>query len=288
MKNIFPSISVLLLGTCLFSACEGDETPPVASTHPTVPFSKIQVVEVQRLDAEPVTLTQTFNFNDGRINSYTTHQKVKANDEIVEIENLTKTTYTIPDEEVQEVTMTDDFGQTLTYTLNEKGYATACNRQGGGSPRSYTFQYRTDGSGLHYLTNITEFWSDGTAYATIDITYSIDNTWYIRQQVDEYEQKYTVTAPTGSEAINNISCLPLPFLTEMHPLSIHTAALYGKLLGEPFPILATRIVPDNNEESQEEITYSYRLTNSGVIDRCTMQTVSYQKSFKRSFIYNIE
>lgn len=105
--------------------------------------------------------------------------------------------------------------------------------------------------GEYYLENITEN-VNGEIYASIDIDYSNYQALRITQKVDTYEQAYTATTQATNET-NNVSEVPCLFFTGLYPLSLHSAALYGKLLGEPFNILIDRIIPDGNTASKKKL-----------------------------------
>ena len=202
--------------------------------------------------------------------------------ESVEIKSGMQITY-----ENHKAIVTDDYGYISTYTLNDKGYATSCIRQEGINTRFYTFSYLVNPEGKHFLKDVTESLDGNQTYSAIHIDYSDKRELHITEQTDNYEQSYTATTPANEE-IANTSELPFLFLAELYPLSFHTAALYGKLLGDPYNVLVTRFQPDENSESNETVTYSYTLNAKGIVTSCRNVTNSYGTNYVRTVNYTIE
>jgi len=194
------------------------------------------------------------------------------------IENAASVTYS-----EHQAVVTDNFGNVSVYTLDDKGYATSCTRQENGTVRTYTFSYFTAPEGKYYLKNITESINDGV-YASIDIDYGNYQALRILQKTDTYEQAYTATTP-ANDGINNQSGVPCLFLAELYPLSLHTAALYGKFLGEPFPILIDRIIPDGNKEVTN---YIFSFDKRNLMTSCKEVINSYGTDYTRTVSYVIE
>ena len=199
----------------------------------------------------------------------------------MKIENTTSVTY-----EEHQAIATDNFGNVSTYLLNDKGYAIQCTRQEVGATRTYGFSYFTSPEGKPYLKNITES-INGKVYASIGIDYSNPQALRIVQKVDTYTQPYTATTPAGTSIITQ-SEVPCLFFADLYPLSLHSAALYGKLLGEPFSILIEQIIPDGNTISQEVRKYTYSLDKRNIITSCKEVTNSYGTNYIRTVNYVIE
>lgn len=125
--------------------------------------------------------------------------------------------------------------------------------------------------------------NDGV-YASIDIDYGNYQALRILQKTDTYEQAYTATTP-ANDGINNQSGVPCLFLAELYPLSLHTAALYGKFLGEPFPILIDRIIPDGNKEVTN---YIFSFDKRNLMTSCKEVINSYGTDYTRTVSYVIE
>ncbi len=273
-----------MLFACGLTGCSNDENEETKgnTNYPTTSFSKIELSEVLISDAQTVTTTQTYSYNAGRLSDYISRQTFLAI-EPVEIKSTTTVTYSD-----HQAIVTDEFGNVSTYTLNDKGYAISCTRkEGGGNTRTYIFSYLTNTEEKCFLENITEKLEDGNIYAAIDIDYNNYRALQISMHVDTYDQKYTATTPENKE-IKNTSEIPCLFLAELYPLSLHSAALYGKLLGEPFNYLITQIIPDNNTESNETTTYTYNLDNRGIVTSCDEKINSYGKDYKRTVNYIIK
>lgn len=279
----FIKIAFSLLLVCGLIACsDNKEEPEVGGNYPTTSFSKIQLSEVYTGDAQPVTTTHTYAFSRGRLSDYTSKQTYFAG-EPVEMQTTTTVSYSD-----HQAIVTDGFGNVSTYTLDDKGYAISCTRkEGGGDTRTYTFSYLTNIEDKCYLKNITETLEDGKVYATIDIDHSTFRALRITLHNGTFDQVYTATTATNNE-IENLSEIPCLFPAELYPLSLHSAALYGKLLGEPFKTLITQIIPDGNTENNETTTYTYSLNKRGVVTSCNETINSNGKNYKRTVDYVIE
>lgn len=279
---VFKAVFCMLFACGLIACSNDNEEPEVNPDYPTTSFSKIQLSEVHISDAQTVTTTQTYTYNAGRLSDYTSMQTYLA---IEPVEMQFTTTVTYSD---HQAIVTDEFGNISTYTLNDKGYAISCTRkEGGGNTRNYTFSYLTNTEEKCFLENITEKLENGNIYATVDIDYDNYRALRITMHVDTYDQNYTATTPENKE-IKNISEIPCLFLAELYPLSLHSAALYGKLLGEPFNYLITQIIPDNNTESNETTTYTYNLDDRGIVTSCDEKINSYGQNYKRTVKYIIK
>jgi len=261
--------------------CKSERGVPNINEYPMTHFSRIELSEVKTGDAVPVTTTQTYDYETGRLTSFTSKQYFVSG-EPVEMKSITQIVY-----EKNKAIVTDDYGYISTYTLNDKGYAISCVRQEGTSIRSYTFSYLINADGKCFLKNITETLDGNQPYATINIDYNSYRELHITQLVDIYKQSYTATTPADEEIINT-SEIPFRFLTELYPLSFHTAAIYGKLLGDSYNTLITRLKPDDNSESHETTTYSHKINTEGIVTSCRETTNSYGKDYIRTVNYTLE
>lgn len=247
----------------------------------TTTFSKIQLSEVIKSDAQTVTATETYTYHSGRLQSYDALQNFTA---IEPVEMESRATVTYGD---HQAVVSDDSGNVSTYTLNDKGYAVSCTRKEGSNNRNYIFSYLTNSEGKCYLANITETMEDGTVYASINIDYKRYRALRVTQKVDTYQQAYTATTPSGNE-IMNISEIPCLFFAELYPLSLHQTALYGKLLGEPLDVLISQIIPDGNSENNETVSYTYTTDGRGIVTSCQAVTNSYGTNYVRTVNYVIK
>lgn len=282
----FPGMlfSLLLIGG--LAACSNDDdNDNEKGQYPTTSFSKIELTEVMTEEPTvPVTSTKTYLYKSGRLSGYTYLQSFVAGGEAFEITGTTTVKYGD-----HQAVVTDETGTVSTYTLNEKGYAVSCVRQeSDGSVRTYEFSYLVNTEEKYYLTNITEKLNDGNVYSSIDIEFSGFRSIHIKQKVGSYEHNSTATTAPDNE-IANISEIPYPYLAEQHPLEMHTVAIYGKLLGEPFDCLITQLSPDDNSESQETTTYTYTLDARGIVTSCKEVTNDkYGVAYRRTVDYTIE
>lgn len=280
MKKLVFTLLVVFTG---ITACEDNNDSVNNGNYPTVPFSKIQLSEDSPYEAKvpTVTTTQTYLYNKGLLTDFNTIQSYSVEGELMKIENATTVVYN-----ERQTVVTDNFGNVSTYLLNDKGYAIQCTRQEVSTVRTYTFSYFTDPEGKYYLENVTES-VNGEIYASIDIDYSNYQALRIAQKVDTYEQAYTATTPASNGIINQ-SEVPCLFFTDLYPLSLHSAALYGKLLGDPFNILIDQIIPDGNTESKEVTKYTYSFDKRNIITSCNEVINSYGKNYPRTVNYIIE
>lgn len=276
-------IFTLLVALTVITACEDNDTPANNGKRLPIPFSKIQLSENSPYEAgvPTVTTTQTYSYAQGQLTDFTTVQSYTVQGEQMKIENTTSVAYN-----EHEAVVTDDSGNVSTYLLNDKGYATQCTRQEVSTIRTYTFSYFISPEGKHYLENITES-VNGKVYAFIDMDYSNYQALRVTQKVDTYEQAYTATTPSNN-GIANQSEVPCVFFEGLYPLSLHSAALYGKLLGEPFNILIDQIIPDGNTANKEVTKYTYSFDKRNIITSCTENINSYGTNYIRTVNYVIE
>ncbi|WP_303207197.1 DUF4595 domain-containing protein [Bacteroides oleiciplenus] len=268
-KNIFAALLFIGALTACSDSDEGSGIPDEPK-YPVTNFSKIELTEVKQEPNVPaVTVTQTYNYNaTGRLTDFTIMQSFVAGGEQFKIENTTNVVY-----EDHKAIVTDEINNVSTYTLDDNGYAISCVRQEtNGKIRSYTFDYLINTEGKYFLKTITETLNGNQPYSAINIDYSNFRALRITEQVDSYEQTYTASTSVGNE-IANKSEIPFLFLVELYPLSLHTAAVYGKFLGDAYNTLITKLVPDGNSESQETTTYAYDFTQKGI-------DISYEETTK--------
>lgn len=255
---------LLLIG--MLAACsddnDGNKEPEPRGVHPTTSFATIQLNEVITGDGAPVNSTRTYAYKSGSLFSYTSKQSFFSG-EAMEMESTTTVAYGD-----HQAIVTDDTNNVFTYTLNDYGYATECTLQeAGGNTRTYTFSYLVNTENKHYLTNITERLGDGKVYSSIDIDFG--NYRALRITLHIGGADYTSTALTSPDnEIANLSEIPNLYISELYPISMHSVALYGKILGEPYDYLITQIIPDSDGTSSETTTYTYTLDNRGIVTSC--------------------
>lgn len=282
-KHSAKILLLLFMAGGAVSCSDNNDEKETPKGYPTTPFSKIELTQtIQPSDAQTVTAIQTYTYQSGRLSSYTSLQKYVAV-EPVEMKSVTNVTYGD-----HQAMITDDSGTISTYVLNDKGYAISSTRKEmGGSLRTYTFSYLINSEGKHFLQNITETREDGEVFSSIDLDYSTYRALRITQKIGDSQQAYTATTQTGHE-IKNISEIPCLFFEELYPMVLHPAALYGKLLGEPFETFITQIIPDGNTESKETINYTYSTNQTGIVTSCREVINSYGANYVRTVNYIIE
>lgn len=270
------------------AACSDDDHDdiPENAGYPVTHFSKIELSETIHSDGAPaVDVTHTYNYNAGRLTGYTYAQRFVAGYEPMEISGNTQVTYGD-----HQAVVTDETGNVSTYTLDNNGYAISCIRnEAGGNTRSYTFTYLINTEGKYYLENITEtLGNDTQPYSSVSIDYNNYRTLRITEQIGVNKQSFTATTAAGDE-IANISEIPCLHLANLYPLSLHSVALYGKIIGDSYDTLITQVIPDNNEYG-EVTTYRYQLNGQGIVTSCSevTSTSNPRAEYTRTVNYLIE
>lgn len=265
------------------SGSNAETTTP--TEYPVTGFSKIELSETIQSDGAPtVYVTRTYDYSSGRLTRFTFKQHFTAGYETTEIVNTSNVEY-----KDHQAIVVDETGNVSTYTLNDNGYATAClHQEAGGNKRSYTFTYLVNADGKHFLKSIAEtLGEDSNPYSTINIDYNSYRSIRITEKISDIEQSFTATANADNETTNTseIHCL---LLTDLHPLSLHAVALYGKILGDSYNTLITQIKPDNNRDSNEITTYTYALDQRDIVTSCHEVINSYGANYARTVNYSIE
>ena len=270
-----------------FIACSDEDTTydipdspvePVQIYRPLLTYSTLCTEEKLDSDAQTVTAKQTFSCTDGLLTQLTYEQSFTAVEPIT-ITQTTTLTYL-----ADKVIVTDDFGNTLIYLLNQHGYAESCTLETNGKVgRQYYFFYDEE----YHLSVIEEYLPADNfeaAYARIAIKYLSDNI-HIAYKVGEAFQ--TFTGSINTEAANHLA-IPSPFLAELHPLSMHTAALYAQILGNAYPFFIKEILPEESEINGNKTTYQYVINETGIPTDCFIQTICNDEKFYRHIAYRVE
>lgn len=276
-------IASLLL--CAATACDNSQDSPATpdEPYPVTSFSTVQLQTTTVDDGPAVTTTKTYSYQAGRLQTYDLLQTV-SHATPVEISGHSQISYTD-----DQVIVSDNYGNTSTYTLDDEGYATECLRQeAGGTSRHYTFGYTIGSDDRHYLTSVSETTGQSvTPFSLLTLSYDADHT--VRLRLDMQGQTYLYLATTDADnLLSNTSELPALFLTDLHPLSLHHEALYGKWLGDAWPYLVQHLQPADNTESGEHTDYTYRLDDQGLVTSCEVSTTSYGKSYHQSYTYTLQ
>lgn len=270
-------------------ACSDEEAIPEVPDTPEEPvqqifrqplsYNTLRTEEKLDSDAQTVTAKQTFSCTDGLLTQMIYEQSFAAVEPVTMSQTTTLTYLT------DKVIVTDSFGNTLTYLLNAHGYAETCSLETNGDvKRQYYFYYDSE----YQLSVIEEYLpADNfeTAYSRIVIKCNEDNL-QIAHQVGESFQVFKATFNLMTPQ-NNFD-IPCPLLAELHPLSMHTPALYAQILGDIHPFFIHQIMPIENEESQETTTINYNFDEAGIPTDCFIKTISYGETFNRKISYLID
>lgn len=241
---------------------------------------KIELTEVIPSDSYDVTSVMTFSFDDEGITSYVSSQEISGG-QMFSHSVTTSVAYS-----GSTVTMSDDNGNVMIYTLDVDGYAGSCIfEEGGGTERRYSFGYFTGNDGRRYLQNVSETIGE-EVYSSLELDYSIDGRVGVLQTVDGSSQTYIIEFD-GSEAVENRAAMPDLFLSELYPLSLHLAAYYGGIIGDAYEYLCTDMYPEDSPELNEHTSYSYSLDTDGYLNGCKMTTNSGGIDYVRDITVNI-
>lgn len=274
MKNIF----FLLITALLFSCSKEDaetiippEEPPVtpngtveeSTIERTIRFktakeesghSVLTITERMQGDAAAVNKTETYSYNNNnQLIQHSTLQEYYPQLSTSYERNLEYTGNT--------VIVNDTYGNVLTYTLNSDGYATSCKYQEGSLIFFYNFQYSDD----KYLTSIQESISNNLLSRT-DLLYKNGDLTSVTTFSNDIEN--TLLYEPGETM--NVDKFPCIVLSETSPLSKHTEALYGGLLGKATEHHVMKIQPKGNNDEWTDFRYS--VNESGNVTSVRMTT----------------
>ena len=285
--NRFCIHHLLLLLAMFFAACSNEDALPDSPDTPEEPtsfyrkalsYNTLYTEEKLDSDAQTVTAKQTFSCTDGLLTQMVYEQSLTAV-EPISISHTSDICY-----QGDKVIITDSNGCTNTYQLNAQGYAESCEREENGVvKRRYSFYY--DETGLSAIEEFLPNDNFETAYSRIVIAYYPDMIKFTHK-VDQYFQ--TFAGIFNTNVPENSLAIPNPFLAELHPLSMHTAALYAHILGDIPPYFMQKIMPIENEDSQETMTFYYNFDEAGIPTDCIIQTESYGETFNRKISYQVD
>lgn len=270
-----------LLVACAESENTGTPAEGEGQEKPLPGFTALQLSEELDSDAQTVTVTRTYHYdNAGRLTDCLTQQTTEGLGAIV-LENPSAVSYG-----ESAATVTDASGNTLDYTFNAGGQATACvYRTPWGEVRRYAFEYEEVPSGKHYLSRVAETLGDASEpYSEISLDYGTSGAVTVTRVVDGDGQSFVLSLPTEG-GVDNAAQLPCLFLAELYPLSLHEAALYARWLGDAYDVLPARCEPTDNAESGEYTTYTYDVDAEGLPSQCRVLTESYGYMYRRTLDY---
>lgn len=278
---LFLLLFALWTGSCRDDADE--ELPDL----PTPDLSaRIELVE-QMSDSEGSTLrTETYEYGtDGQLASCTVSQVLSWRGEAIDTLS-SRTTVTRSD---GQIVLTDDWGNESLYLLDAGGYATSCRiREAAGGVRDFRFAYsEASDDGRHYLQEVTERVGEEPASSSrISIGRAVGQPLHVTQEVGSSVCGFHLTIPVAG-GTPNADRLPLLFLTELYPLSLHVVALYGGWLGDADAMLPTTVQPEGADERQA-VSYRYTTDEQGMLTACEVLTTDGSASYRRTLHYRIE
>lgn len=282
MKKLYALfLLVPLLAACVESESMGDPEEGEEEERPLLGFTALEVSEKLTSDAQAVTVTRTYHYDAvDRLTDYVTRQTTEGAGAI-ELGNTTTVTYADGAAEV-----TDAAGNTLAYTFDAGGRATACvYRTPWGEVRRYAFEYEEVPLGKHYLSRVSETLGDASgSYSEISLDYGTSGVVTVTRMVDGDGQGFVLSFPSEG-GVDNVAQLPCQFLAELYPLSLHEAALYARWLGDAYDVLMARCEPTDNAESGEYTTYTYDVDAEGFPLQCRLLTESYGYMYRRTLDY---
>lgn len=281
MKNkiAFFVLLLVLLCTCTNENNERDEDEvktPVEVEEPEFKFSELALSETIPSDSYSVVSVKKFKFDNGNLSSYIAEQKINGGQLF---SNTITASVSYSD---GTVTISDDNGNIWTYQLDDGGYAVECHlKEGGGTERWYSFSYVVDDDGKYYLKDVSESIDGSYVYSSLSLDYSDDGKVSVEQSVDGEQDTYIIGFDNVKK-VKNVSGLPDLFLSELYPLSMHIAALYGGFLGDTYDYFCTDTYPDSSTELNEHTSYDYTTDDNGCLTGCEVVTVSGGKEYIRN------
>lgn len=176
----------------------------------------------------------------------------------------------------KQISITEDNGNELIYTLNEQNYADKCRltEYGSNKTRYYTFNYTPQGM----LASITE--ENGSLQSSCNISYT-DNGNIEKTTNRQYNTEFSLNYIASN--IENKWSFPCPIIIEAYPFYFHRIAFYMGVLGKLSNHLIEKVTPEGT--ANEETVYSYVNNAAGYVTSCIEKTVSYGKTYSREINY---
>lgn len=257
-------IAFLLCVLAVFGCSDDEDNAWTEIEIPTPEMSKMLLTEFCQSSGKgesDVTKKEEFAYKDAWLTDYCYTQEVSIADITDIIENPVTIQYGA---NRSSVTLTDNIGTQRTYSLNEEGYATACEYTSPGQKRQYTFSY-TNG----YLTQVNEkiMPREGSSEEPISQTLSLN--YDKGDLVSTLSPSLTSESFTGYGELQtnyeagkdiNYYHLPCVLVADTYPLSFHREALFAGLLGKPTQHLTIASYPNESSDAyteRSEFTYSF-------------------------------
>lgn len=243
-------LMIILSAGIILSCSKGDKYSAFNS------FSAFIISETLATDNpdERIQKTETFAFNDDRLQSATVTQVIPHFNHTTECQSNLSHINT-------HVTVSDCTGGIATYTLNKDKYAVSCDVEESGLLRHYEFTYK-DG----YLGSVTET-INGSESFRMELFYDKGSLVKTTESIHNNEHILRFT-PTPEK---NVAKLPLLYLTEIYPLYFHKMAIYAGFLGKAPQHLIQQITSETSQS--DTANYSYKFNNNYVIN-CRIEVIT--------------
>lgn len=249
----------ILLAAVVAVGCADDSETSISGWAAALPaINHITLQETNYIDNVRITLTDNYSYSNNQLSVHFCKQQYTGMENELGSEN----SFDYPDD--SQAVWKDNHGNSAVYLLDEKGLATSCTYRMGNQTRTYQLTYTND-----YLTCIEES-IDGAKTGELKLAYDDDGN--LSALVTPTETYRVTCHDTPS---NDHQLPPCLLMQQLYPLSLHTDALYARLLGKQSAHWVSSIRP-TNREYDEETTYSYTLQGNH-ITRITERTTNTSK-----------
>lgn len=243
-------IAVLLWATLLFG-CSSDEE--AREENEKEQWTMVFQETIRDDITHPVDRTEVFFFEHGKLKKHTVSQQYEEETIAHEV-ILTHTD--------RQVTVTTE-GEKMVYALNEQGYADRCEYTTLSEQRTYQFAYSTEG----HLNGIFEY-KKGGLNSSVSFTYENGDIASVSPSMNGMTNTFVYEPGEKRSTAYPLPCLAL---LEIHPLTLHTEALYAGLLGKAPEHFTARTSPWGNDT--EYTTYTYQFDEKGQPSGMSCRTV---------------
>ncbi|MEY8687990.1 DUF4595 domain-containing protein [Bacteroides sp. AN502(2024)] len=210
-------------------------------------------------DSYPVYKTETFLFDRQQLIQHSVNQKA------LESEINYEASLTYSDHKVDVLTE----GITLSYILNDKGYATRCMYSTASQKREYLFSYSAE----DYLIQLNET-IENKPYSITTFTYDDGDLTSVTSSLNGISNTIHYEPDENENYEYYIPCLGL---LDTHPVTLHIEAVYAGLLGKSPRHLTAHTSPEGNDD--EYTDYTYQFDDKGIPTHIKSQTFYQGKSF---------
>lgn len=255
---------LLYISALLLISCEDEQTKSRTNI--------LTITETSHASDDPTLIThiEQFTYREKRLELYTNIQSYNES----KISNTSTVHY-----KGDSVITTDNNENKHTYMIDSRKHAVMCEFND--SERLHVFTSNAEG----YLEKMTE-------YVNKKIYYSISFVYANGNLVSTTTESYANNEITPEKSIQfyttgnlpNKDGLPFLPLTEVYPLYFHQIAYYAGLMGKPIKNLPESSFFEGN--THEKTIYNYKTNAEGRLTSCTVNTVSYESSYSRTFNYS--